>query len=146
MQWLLQYAFSLVSRTERYHWGGDDPIQGFDCSGFVTELLKASGEIPHSTPKMSAQQIHDFYDHQAGSSWGAGSLAFFGKDLLHISHIGFCIDDKSMIEAGGGDSTTVTEARAIQQNAFLRMRPIKYRKDFLCVLKPFYAALGMLRI
>jgi len=26
-----------------YLWGGDDPLAGFDCSGFVIEILKSVG-------------------------------------------------------------------------------------------------------
>jgi cell wall-associated NlpC family hydrolase len=144
MQWLLEYAFMLAARTHRYHYGGDDPIQGFDCSGYVQELLFASGEIPFGTPKMSAQQLYNFYDEQARIAWGAGSLAFYGSDVLHIGHVAFCISDKSMLEAGGGTSETVTDADAIKRNAFVKMRPILYRKDFLCVLRPSYNKLGMM--
>jgi cell wall-associated NlpC family hydrolase len=145
LQFLIQYAFALLARTHRYHYGGDDPIQGFDCSGFVGELLKAAGELPWNAPKMSAQQIHDFYDRKVGSSFAAGSLAFYGSDILHIDHVAFCLDSNVALEAAGGDATTISDAKAIQQNAFIKMRPIRYRKDFLCVLKPNYFTLGMMK-
>lgn len=145
MNWLIQYAFALAARTHRYQYGGENPIIGFDCSGYVEELLKAAGELPWNAPKMNAQQIHDFYDHKVGSSFTAGALSFYGQDLLHITHIGFCLDSNIMLESAGGDSTTVTDARAIQQDAFVKMRPIRYRKDFLTVLKPNYVYLGMIK-
>ena len=28
-----------------YRWGGDDPILGFDCSGFIVEILKSVGVL-----------------------------------------------------------------------------------------------------
>jgi hypothetical protein len=32
-----------------YRWGGDDPIQGFDCSGLIVEVLQAVGLLPHGS-------------------------------------------------------------------------------------------------
>lgn len=144
MEHLIKYAWSLVTHTHRYQYGGQDPIVGFDCSGFVMELLMAAGEIPFGTPKMSAQMIYNHYEHLASSGYAPGSLSFYGPDTLHIDHIGFCLDPFSMLEAGGGTAATVSDADAIARHAFLKMRPIKYRKDFLCVLKPQYIKLGML--
>lgn len=140
---LVQYALTLVGRP--YHWGGDDPLSGFDCSGFVEEILKAAGRIPRLSPKMSAQEIYNHLmstGEEAGES-KAGSIAFFGKDLNHIDHIGFCVTPFQMIHAGSGDSTTVSDERASQQNAFVRLDLISYRKDFLRVIWPGYPALGV---
>lgn len=138
---LVNYAFALLSRAHRYQWGGDDPILGFDCSGFVLELLKASGEIHSSSPKLSAQMIFNFYKHLPPGPARKGALVFYGKDTSHVTHIAFCIDSEFIIEAGGGDSSTLNDQRAIEQNAFIKMRPAKHRKDFLCILMPKYAVI-----
>lgn len=143
MNWLIEYALALLAKSPRYQWGGDDPIAGFDCSGFVLELLKACGEIAHGTPKMSAQQIYNHYEKIGSSTLGPGTLAFYGSDSSRVVHMGFCLTSNLMLESGGGDSTTTTEERAIAQNAFIRMRPLGYRKDFLCTLKPAYKLLGV---
>lgn len=145
MEHLLEYAWSLLARTHRYQWGGDDPIQGFDCSGFVMELMFAAGEIPYGTPKLTAQGLYEFFEHRGGHNvWGPGSLAFYGMDATHIGHIGFCLDNYSILEAAGGNSQTTNDEVAIKQNAFLKMRPIKYRQDFLCLVKPKYVKIGMM--
>lgn len=138
MAFLISYAMSFVKTA--YHWGGDDPMGGFDCSGFVQEILMAADVIKRLTPKMSAQSIFDYLLQNGGSqgTFGAGSIAFFGPDAKSIHHIGFCIDSNYMIHAGSGDSTTVSVERAEVQNAFVRMDSIRYRKDFLCVVKPAY--------
>lgn len=138
MQLLMQYAWTLAARTRRYHFGGDDPIQGFDCSGLVMELMIAAGILQHGSD-MNAQALCDHFSHNGSfNSWGPGALAFYGKDMRKVTHVAFCLDNQTMLEAGGGDSGTTTDEAAIRQNAFIRMRPIKYRKDFLCVIKPFY--------
>jgi hypothetical protein len=43
-----------------------------------------------------------------------------------------------MVEAGGGGSDTITDEVAIKRNAFVRIRPIRYRKDFQQVIMPMY--------
>lgn len=135
---LIKYAEILACRTKRYQFGGDDPIQGFDCSGYVIELLKSVGLIAHGEDMTAQGLFNRFEQCGAYNCWGPGALAFYGKDVRHITHVGFCIDSMLMFEAGGGDSTTTTDERAIQQNAFIRMRPIRYRSDFIAVIKPYY--------
>jgi cell wall-associated NlpC family hydrolase len=138
MQFLIPYAMRFVG--ESYHWGGDDPILGFDCSGFVQELLMAAAVVKRGTPKMRAADLFEFLQKNGGAQgrWGAGSIAFFGPDAKGISHIGFCIDSWFMLHAASGDSTTINDTVAAAKNAFVRLDAIKYRKDFLCVVKPTY--------
>jgi len=124
-------AMSLIGT--RYKWGGDDPMDGFDCSGFVLELLKSAGLAP-SKVDMSAQQIHDTFPNQV-SDPQLGDLAFYGN-AGKIIHVGFCLNAKQMVEAGGGGSHTNTLADATRDNAYIRVRPIKYRADFMCVTRP----------
>jgi cell wall-associated NlpC family hydrolase len=139
MHLLFQYAFSFVGR--RYTWGGDDPMGGYDCSGYVQELLMAAGVVKRGTPKMSASMLFDHLSKngtQGAGGTGAGAVAFFGPSARQINHVGFCLDPYVMLHAASGDSTTTTEARAIEQNAFVRLDPIRYRKDFLTTIKPTY--------
>lgn len=140
MEIVKNYALSFVGI--KYFYGGDDPISGWDCSGYAGEILMAFGIIPHGT-KHSAQMLYDRIESNSSVNiWGLGALSFYGKSVTQISHVGFCLDQFSMTEAGGGDSTTITQAVASSKNAFVRIRPIKYRKDLLVVLKPNYASIG----
>lgn len=142
MDVLVQYAFALMIKSKQYFYGGDDPIQGFDCSGFVQELMKAAGEIPAMSQKMSAISLFASFNLAVNGKQveyaTPGTLAFFGKDEHSIVHVGFCVSPYLMLEAGGGDSSTVTEQVAIDRNAFIKLRPIRYRKDFLCYIRPHY--------
>jgi cell wall-associated NlpC family hydrolase len=88
---------------------------------------------------MSAQVIHDFLkDRGDEGHFGIGSLSFYGKSRALVDHVGICLDNHLMIEAGGGDHTTTTLTEATAKGAFVRMRPIQYRRDFLCVISPRY--------
>ena len=135
MQTLILYALQFVGRP--YRWGGDDPMAGFDCSGFVQELLASVGLDP--VGDQTAQSLHEYFAGRTNDrTVQAGTLLFFGKDLKSISHVAMAIDDFRMIEAGGGGSKTVTEADAEKQNAYIRVRAISNRKDLVAALRPQY--------
>lgn len=130
---LKAYALSFLGKP--YLYGGDDPIFGLDCSGFVSELLRASGVIKWNE-RLNAQQLYNLFHFQKFSSKPEfGALAFYGRSATAVSHVAFCLDSVTMIEAGGGDSTTTNMDLASRKNAFVRMRPIEFRRDFLCTAK-----------
>jgi cell wall-associated NlpC family hydrolase len=138
---LMAYALAMIGKP--YFWGGDDPVGGFDCSGLCSEILRASGVVPYKF-RTNAQGILNLF--RTGGfpvcEPGFGALAFYGKSPNEVDHIAFCIDEHTIIEAGGGDSSTVNAARASAQNAFVRMRPVKFRKDFLFCYMPAYPFKG----
>lgn len=144
MDWLILYAMSFVGRP--YSWGGQTPMGGFDCSGITQELLKSAGAHPKPGEDLTAQGLYDALEPNASHNVQiAGSLAFFGASVLKISHVGFMIDSYRMVEAGGGGSAIKTEADAIRAEAFVRIRPLKNRRDLVAVLRPSYSAIGMTR-
>lgn len=130
---IVQYAMRFVGLP--YRWGGDDPMAGFDCSGFVLEVLAAFG---FKLPDQNAASLYVWCKtNNYRNEVRAGSLAFFGKDG-DITHVGLCINTDLMIEAGGGGSQTVDLEAAVKQNAYLRVRPIRSRKDFVGAYYPPY--------
>ncbi len=141
MYLLKSYALSLVGQP--YRWGGDDTIDGFDCSGVVQEILASAGMDPPGDQTSQGlldwfadkgRAIHDVFD--------LGSLAFFGESITKIIHVGFCLDAYRMIEAGGGGSKTKTREDAARQNAYVRIRLISRRSDLQAVMKPRYSPIG----
>jgi cell wall-associated NlpC family hydrolase len=118
-----------------YRWGGDDPINGYDCSGLVLEFLRAAGAFPRAGD-LRAQDLFNKYEPAEEPDFGI--LAFYGKSSVEISHVGFCVSKKQMVEAGGGGSKTLTEEDAAKQNAYVMIRPINSRKDFIGFRKPYY--------
>lgn len=121
-----------------YRWGGSNPMTGFDCSGLVMECLKAHGLQAHGND-LNSQGLYNWAG--VGGEFGKkgpGALAFFGKSKTQISHIGIMIDDKLMIEAGGGNSEVTDLEAAKAKGACVRIRPVSYRKDLIDVVMPKY--------
>lgn len=128
------YALSMLGT--HYRWGGDDPMSGYDCSGLVVELLVAIGMLPPGVD-FTAQGLADkFKSHPPTRDLGA--LAFFGRSMNEVSHIGMLLTSVHMIEAGGGDRNTIDKESAAEKNAFVRVRPIGIRRDLCGVLMPKY--------
>lgn len=138
---LYDYAMSFIGKP--YYWGGSNPSKGFDCSGLIIELLQSCGQFPHGVDT-TAQGIYNYLEMGKGSinSYGFGSIAFFGDSTTKISHVGFCLDQYRMIEAGGGGPHVKSLEDAVKHDAFIKIRPIKYRSDFVNVIKPYYRTIG----
>ena len=127
----LEYAKSFLGTP--YVWGGQSP-QGADCSGFVIMVLQAEGLLPAKFDTNAQGLYNLFKDFKTVQNF-RGCLVFYGKSKTKITHVGLCLDDKQMIESGGGNSTTVNLSEANKSGAHVRIRPITYRKDLVDVLK-----------
>jgi cell wall-associated NlpC family hydrolase len=122
-----------------YIWGGCNPNVGYDCSGFVLELLKSVGLFP-SHGDLNAQGIANYFKAIEGKPMqlGFGDLIFFGEDSKKITHIGFALNNELFVEAGGGTAACIDLASSISANAYIRIRPIISRKDLVAVASPNY--------
>jgi len=106
-----------------YLWGGDDP-SGFDCSGFVLEILQSVGVIS-STHDLTADDMYrEWYDLYKINNPFSGCLAFRVNTNNKAYHVGFMIDSQHVMHAGGGGSYIKTVSDAIKHNAFIKVRPI----------------------
>jgi cell wall-associated NlpC family hydrolase len=126
------YLLTFLNKVP-YHYSGDDPMEGFDCSGLAVEGGKGIGFFPRDFD-MNAQDLYNRFkvDKIAiNDNFRKGTLIFFGTSPKDVSHVGVVIfpEHKIMIEAGGGRKTTITEEEAKKLNAFVRLRP--YRKDLV---------------
>lgn len=129
----IQYAFCFIGKW--YKWGGSNP-DGFDCSGLCIEVAQAVGIFPRHFDG-TAQSIYQELRFKQVTEPHAGCFVFYGKSINEITHIEFCIDDQHSIGASGGGSKTLTEANAIRDNAFIKIRPIRSRKDVAVFVDPF---------
>ena len=118
-----------------YKWGGQSPW-GVDCSGLVILLLQADGKLPKGFDT-NAQGLYTYFivngAYEAPTP-RRGCLIFYGKSKKQITHVGICLNDFQIIEASGGDSTTTTVERAIEQDAFVRISPYNSRSDIVAIV------------
>lgn len=118
-----------------YHWGGDD-FSGFDCSGLIVEVLQAVGRISHGSD-YSADGLLSLFSHSRVVQGYAGCLAFYLDAEGRATHVVLLIDNTFAIGADGGGSGTITTEDAIARNAFVKIRPLDYRKGPRIIVDPF---------
>lgn len=135
MKPLLHEALRLLDKP--YIWGGDNPLRGFDCSGFVQWVLATVGMDPKGD--QSAQALYDHCLLQGMSQVrGAGALVFYGKSPERITHVALMINEFQIIEAGGGGSECTTREIAAQKGACVRIKMFGHRSDMLGFFMPDY--------
>lgn len=132
---IVRYARSFVGTP--YIWGGCSS-QGFDCSGFMQEVLSYAGIDP--VGDQSAQGLYNYFlIHGLSTTAGAGCLTFYGLNTRSIKHVAMMTSPYSIIEAGGGAPDCLTIDVAAKRGAFVRERPINARNDLLAFIMPNYA-------
>ena len=125
----VKIAFSYIGTP--YLW---DDLYDFDCSGFVSEILKSIGSLGRKGD-WTAHQLADLW--QRTRSDDPGNLVFWRNGGGRVIHVEMCIGDGLAIGASGGGSKTTTLAAAIRQNAFIKIRPIHSRPKVWGFTDPF---------
>lgn len=119
-----------------YIWGGDDPMRGFDCSGFVQEVLRSVGALAGSVD-LTAQDLYYHFRPWEVAFPVEGCLVFFGADKKNIRHVEYCLSPNLSIGASGGGSKTLSIQDAINQNAYIKIRPLIFREEKIAYVDPF---------
>ena len=128
-----------------YFYGGDDPMQGFDCSGLIHEVLQAVGEERRGFDS-TANGLYEQHKDRIITTGYHGCLIFYFRKENSQSfpsrkgmaiHVGMMIDNNFMVHAGGGGSTTRSPEDAIRQNAYVRMDSFLYRPEPHIFCDPF---------
>jgi cell wall-associated NlpC family hydrolase len=111
-------------------------MAGFDCSGFVIEVLKGVGKLPRSGD-WTASNLRDVFKDSVVHEPQEGCLVFWQNFSNRIVHVEYCLNDILCIGASGGGSDTVTVQDAIENDAYIKMRPISSRSNIHSFVDPF---------
>jgi hypothetical protein len=114
------------------HVGADIRMVGVDCPGFVIELLQSVGILPHKGD-WNAVMLYAYLLEHGSLKWdplmslGSGMEFFCGAGVRSITYVDLVLD-----------ADTATQAAPSARNAFVKMRPIGYRRDIAGILDPFH--------
>ena len=113
-----------------YVWGGESIAGGgFDCSGFVYNVLNDSGiKVGRDT----AQGYHTTFKKYevAKSPLQSGDLLFFGKSKNNITHVAIAVSNTEMIESIGNKKNTKNN-----KGKGVSISKITRRKDLVAVCR-----------
>jgi cell wall-associated NlpC family hydrolase len=135
---MIDYAKMFIGTP--YIWGGNGPLSGFDCSGFVQYVLDSCGMDPKGD--QTSQSLFDYFEKQEGSvnliRPKPGALLFYGKTESIITHIAIGIDQYRIIESGGGGRSCRSAEDAKKLDACVRIKPFGHRSDLVKIIMPYY--------
>lgn len=99
-----------------YRWGGNDPRQGFDCSGLVTHVYReATGmRLPRTSRQISEQGRRVNRTRLA-----PGDLVFFNTTRQTFSHVGIYVGDDRFVHAPSSGSLIRVES---MESSYWRQR------------------------
>ncbi|MFZ4857801.1 MAG: NlpC/P60 family protein [Desulfuromonadaceae bacterium] len=78
-----------------YHWGGNNVVEGMDCSGFVKAVYYLVGL---NIPRTSQEQYDEGVAVETDQIM-EGDLVFFGKGREKISHVGLYLGNNQFVHA-----------------------------------------------
>lgn len=78
-----------------YRWGGDNVVEGMDCSGFVRAVYNLCGV---NIPRTSGEQFRTG-DKVEKDSLKDGDLVFFGVSSDRINHVGIYVGNGRFVHA-----------------------------------------------
>lgn len=113
-----------------YVWGGESMSEGgFDCSGFVYNVLNDS-DI--SVCRNTAQGFYTKFKNYevAKSPIYSGDLLFFGKSKNNITHVAIAVSSAEMIESIGTSRNTIKN-----KGKGVSISKITRRKDLVAVCR-----------
>jgi cell wall-associated NlpC family hydrolase len=124
------YCKKLIGKP--YIWGGKGG-NGFDCSGFVIEVLQATGFLPNGdwTSQGLLERFSKLgWEKVRKEEIKGAEVCFWGKEKA--THCSVALDDRFMVEAGGGNSKCTS---ASNTTGMVRIRPLGWRTDFLAAYR-----------
>ena len=93
---VLFHAIGLIGTP--YHWGGNTPASGFDCSGLVDYVFRTSAgiDLPRSSRAMSRIRARRITNP---ANLASGDLLFFRTEHHRISHVAIYVGNGRFVHA-----------------------------------------------
>ncbi len=93
---VLFHAIGLVGTP--YHWGGNTPDSGFDCSGLVDYVFRTSAgiDLPRTSSELSRMAVPKISDT---GQLVSGDLLFFRTEHHRISHVAIYVGKGRFVHA-----------------------------------------------
>lgn len=91
---LLFSALGLIG--VKYKWGGNDPSQGLDCSGFVKYVFQSSLKLTLPRTALEMSRVGEKIDRE---ELKPGDLVFFNTLRRQFSHVGIYLGDNRFVHA-----------------------------------------------
>lgn len=109
-----------------YHFGGNTPTKGLDCSGFMQYIFRRSMGI---TLPRNSRQMATVGDAVSRINMQPGDLVFFNPSGGGISHVGMYIGNGRMIHAPRtGKNIEITSIeQGYWARAFVTARRVKHQ-------------------
>lgn len=90
---VVNMAFNYLNTP--YKWGGNNAINGFDCSGLVRNIyLKVGKSLPRNTSEQASAT-----DKISRAQLKPGDLVFFNTNRRKFSHVGIYVGDNKFIHS-----------------------------------------------
>lgn len=129
------YLCRFLGQPIPYKYGGDNALEGFDCSGLIIEALIGIGLFSHNDDRTAHGLYLEFKDKKVEKLY-SGCLVFWFKEG-RARHVAMAIDDYHIVGAAGGGEETTTPELAAKHDAWIYMRPLEYRGDNYKICDPF---------
>lgn len=114
-----------------YVWGGESAREGgFDCSGYVFNVLNGSGIVAGRLTAQGYFNLYRKYEVAKSEKKIEGDLLFFGKSKNKITHVAIAVNSTDMIESVGKSTNTINnKGKGVCINKITR------RKDLVAVVR-----------
>jgi len=121
-----------------YIWGGKTALEGYDCSGFVIDILQSVGILPLGADMTAHGLWKRCQRRDIEVEPQEGCLVFYGKPDK-VTHVMYCLNNKFCIGAVLGGKKCTDRRVAMALDARVRCLPINYRPDIVGYGDPFLA-------
>lgn len=129
---MIDYAKSFIGKP--YIWAGSGAV-GFDCSGFVIEVLQAFGRLPKGdwTADGLFKKLKELGWSEVPLEHLRESDVVFFTSAKKYSHVAIMVNTTQYIESGGGTSSCKSPETS---TGIVRIRPLSWRQPSVGLRSP----------